>query len=43
MLLLPEVNLLNAEDDGNRTCIMVTNNEISEAEEKDFEKALKNV
>ena len=32
------VNLLNAEDDGNRTCIMVTNNEISEAEEKDFEK-----
>ena len=30
------VNLLNAEDGGRRKCIMVTNNEISEAEEKDF-------
>jgi hypothetical protein len=32
------VNLLNAEDGGNRTCIMVTNNEVSDAEEKDFNK-----
>ena len=32
------VNLLNAEDGGNRTCIMVTNNEISEAEAKEFSK-----
>lgn len=32
------VNLLNAEDGGNRTCIMVTNNEISADEENDFEK-----
>lgn len=32
------VNLLNAEDDGHRTCIMVTNNEISAEEEKDFTK-----
>ena len=32
------VNLLNTEDGGNRTCIMVTNNEISEEEEKDFTK-----
>lgn len=32
------VNLLNAEDGGNRTCIMVTNNEISVEEEKEFEK-----
>lgn len=31
------VNLLNAEDSGNRKCIMVTNNEISETEQKDFE------
>lgn len=31
------VNLLNAEDEGNRTWIMVTNNEISEAEAKEFE------
>lgn len=30
------VNLLNAVDDGRRTCIMVTNNEISEAEEKEL-------
>ena len=32
------VNLLNAEDGGNRRWIMVTNNEISEAEEKEFAK-----
>lgn len=32
------VNLLNAEDGGNRTCIMVTNNEISAEEEKEFSK-----
>lgn len=32
------VNLLNAEDNGHRTCIMVTNNEVSEAEERDFKK-----
>ena len=32
------VNLLNAEDGGHRTCIMVTNNEISAEEEKDFQK-----
>lgn len=31
-------NLLNAEDGGQRTCIMVTNNEISDAEEKEFSK-----
>lgn len=30
---LHAVNLLNAEDGGNRRCIMVTNNEIGEAEE----------
>lgn len=30
------VNLLNAEDGGNRVCIMVTNNEISEEEERKF-------
>lgn len=36
------VNLLNAEDGGNRTCIMVTNNEISDAEAKGFrEKGIK--
>ena len=29
---LQAVNLLNAEDDGNRRCIMVTNNEVSEKE-----------
>ena len=29
---LHAVNLLNAEDDGNRRCIMVTNNEVSAAE-----------
>lgn len=32
------VNLLNAEDGGNRKWIMVTNNEISYAEEKEFAK-----
>lgn len=32
------VNLLNAKDGGRRTCIMVTNNEISAEEEKKFEK-----
>jgi len=32
------VNLLNVEDGGNRTWIMVTNNEVSEAETKEFEK-----
>lgn len=32
------VNLLNAEDGGNRTCIMVTNNEVSIEEEKNFKK-----
>jgi adenine-specific DNA-methyltransferase len=30
------VNLLNAQDGGNRRCIMVTNNEISEEEERAF-------
>ena len=34
---LHAVNLLNAEDDGHRRCIMVTNNEISSEERKDFE------
>ena len=32
------VNLLNTENGGQRTCIMVTNNEVSEAEEKEFMK-----
>lgn len=31
---LHAVNLLNAEDNGQRRCILVTNNELSEAEEK---------
>ena len=31
------VNILNAEDNGHRKCIMVTNNEISEEEQKLFE------
>lgn len=31
---LHAVNMLNSEDDGNRRCIMVTNNEVSEAEAK---------
>ena len=34
---LHAVNLLNAEDGGKRQCIIVTNNEISEAEKADFE------
>lgn len=34
---LHAVNLLNAEDGGNRRCIMVTNNEISAEERKNFE------
>ena len=33
---LHAVNLLNAEDGGHRKCIMVTNNEISDVEEKEF-------
>lgn len=32
------VNLLNAGDGGNRRCIMVTNNEVSDAEAKEFQK-----
>jgi adenine-specific DNA-methyltransferase len=35
---LHAVNLLNAEDGGNRRCIMVTNNEVSEQEAKDLKK-----
>lgn len=39
---LHAVNLLNAEDNGNRRCIMVTNNEVSAEESKDlFEKGYK--
>ena len=33
---LHAVNLLNAEDNGNRKCIMVTNNEVSEEEENEL-------
>lgn len=33
---LHAVNLLNAEDGGNRRCIMVTNNEVGESAEKDL-------
>ena len=33
------VNLLNAEDGGKRRCIMITNNEVSEAEEKNLIRA----
>lgn len=33
---LHAVNLLNAEDGGHRRCIMVTNNEVSEAEERNL-------
>lgn len=33
---LHAVNLLNAEDGGNRRCIMVTNNEVGETAEKDL-------
>ena len=36
---LHAVNLLNAEDGGNRRCIMVTNNEVSAEEEKILKKA----
>ena len=35
---LHAVNLLNAEDGGHRRCIMVTNNEVSEAEAKSLRK-----
>lgn len=35
---LHAVNLLNAEDGGNRRCILVTNNEVSEQEAKDLKK-----
>ena len=35
---LHAVNLLNAEDGGKRRCILVTNNEVSDAEEKNFRK-----
>ena len=35
---LHAVNLLNAEDGGNRQCIMVTNNEVSDAETKTLKK-----
>ncbi|MBQ2875393.1 MAG: site-specific DNA-methyltransferase [Clostridia bacterium] len=34
---LHATNLLNAEDGGKRRCIMITNNEISEAEKNEFE------
>ena len=36
---LHAVNLLNAEDDGNRRCVMVTNNEVSAEEEKKLKRA----
>lgn len=36
---LHAVNLLNAMDKGNRRCIMVTNNEVSEEEQKQLSKA----
>ena len=36
---LHAVNLLNAEDGGHRRCICVTNNEVSDSEEKKFTKA----
>lgn len=36
---LHAVNLLNAEDGGNRRCILVTNNEVSDAEEKILRRA----
>lgn len=35
---LHAVNLLNAEDGGHRRCILVTNNEVSDAEAKDMSK-----
>lgn len=34
---LHAVNLLNAEDNGNRRCILVTNNEVSDAESKNLQ------
>lgn len=36
---LHAVNLLNSEDGGKRKCIMVTNNEVSESEEKKLKKS----
>jgi adenine-specific DNA-methyltransferase len=36
---LHAVNLLNAEDNGNRRCILVTNNEVSDAESKALQKS----
>ncbi len=36
---LHAVNLLNAEDDGHRRCVLVTNNEVSDAESKALIKA----
>ena len=36
---LHAVNLLNAEDDGKRRCILVTNNEVSEAEVRELKAA----
>jgi adenine-specific DNA-methyltransferase len=36
---LHAVNLLNAEDNGKRRCILVTNNEVSESETKDLKAA----
>lgn len=36
---LHAVNLLNAEDGGHRCCIMVTNNEVSDAEAKELSKS----
>ena len=39
---LHAVNLLNAEDGGHRRCIMVTNNEVSDAEAKSLTKQGKN-
>ncbi|MGI5892694.1 MAG: site-specific DNA-methyltransferase [Bacillota bacterium] len=36
---LHAVNLLNAEDDGKRRCILVTNNEVSEAEARELKAA----
>lgn len=35
---LHAVNLLNAQDGGNRQCILVTNNEVSESEEEELSK-----
>jgi adenine-specific DNA-methyltransferase len=38
---LHAVNLLNAEDGGNRRCVMVTNNEVSEEELGEYMLGLK--